>query len=57
MMDSGADELSWHEKLAALARVMRYRPRFTAGLVVLGGLAAFFEGIGLSFVYPILQVA
>jgi subfamily B ATP-binding cassette protein MsbA len=52
-----ADELTWKEKVAALRRVAAYRPRFTAGLVVLGGLAAVLEGVGLGFIYPILEVA
>ncbi len=56
MADEQTD-LSWQEKFEALVRVIRWRPRFTFGLVVLGGIAAFFEGIGLSFVYPILEVA
>jgi subfamily B ATP-binding cassette protein MsbA len=49
--------LSNREKLDALKRVARYRPTFTAGLVVLGGFVAFLEGIGLSFIYPIIETA
>ena len=55
-MTSG-DELSWEEKVAALRRVAAYRPTFTVGLVILGGLAAVLEGVGLGFIYPILEVA
>ncbi len=52
-----ADELSWRQKIAALRRVAAYRPRFTLVLVLFGGLAAVLEGVGLGFIYPILEVA
>ena len=51
------ETLSNREKLDALKRVARYRPTFAAGLVVLGGFVAFLEGIGLSFIYPIIETA
>ena len=54
---TSADELSWRQKIASLRRVAAYRPRFTLGLVLFGGLAAVLEGIGLGFIYPILEVA
>jgi subfamily B ATP-binding cassette protein MsbA len=54
---ASADELSWGEKIAALRRVAAYRPTFTLGLVLFGGLAAVLEGVGLGFIYPILEVA
>ena len=49
--------LTWREKINALARVARYRPRFAFGLVILGGLVALLEGIGLSFIHPIIETA
>lgn len=54
---TSVDELLWFEKLVALRRVAAYRPKFTLGLVLFGGLAAVLEGIGLGFIYPILEVA
>ncbi|TKX82276.1 ABC transporter ATP-binding protein [Halorubrum sp. SD626R] len=54
---TSADELSWREKITALRRVAAYRPIFTLGLVLFGGLAAVLEGVGLGFIYPILEVA
>jgi subfamily B ATP-binding cassette protein MsbA len=54
---ASADELSWGEKIAALRRVAAYRPTFTLGLVLFGGLTAVLEGVGLGFIYPILEVA
>jgi subfamily B ATP-binding cassette protein MsbA len=54
-----ADEIdiSWREKGHALLQVAKYRPKFTAELIVLGGFVALLEGIGLSFIYPIMEVA
>ncbi|NUB93232.1 ABC transporter ATP-binding protein [Haloterrigena sp. SYSU A121-1] len=49
--------LSWREKLQALKRVAKYRPFFTAVIVVLGAFAAGLEALGLGFIYPILEVA
>jgi subfamily B ATP-binding cassette protein MsbA len=49
-MADSTDDLSWKKKLAALLRVARYRPKFTAGIVVFGGFVALLEGIGLSFI-------
>jgi subfamily B ATP-binding cassette protein MsbA len=50
-------ELTWREKFVAVAQVAKYRPTFTLGLILLGALVAFFEGVGLGFIYPILEVA
>jgi len=51
------EELTWKQKFDALVRVARYRPGFTVGLVFLGGFVALLEGIGLGFIYPIIEVA
>jgi len=51
------EELTWKQKFDALVRVARYRPGFTLGLVFLGGFVALLEGIGLGFIYPIIEVA
>ena len=56
-MDEPDENITRREKFRALKRVMAFRPRFTAALIVLGGVVAFLEGIGLSFIYPILEVA
>lgn len=52
-----AADLTWRQKTQALARVARYRPTFTASLILFGGLVAFLEGVGLGFIYPIIEVA
>ncbi len=50
-------DLTVREKLEALSRVAKYRPKFAGGLVILGSFVAFLEGIGLSFIYPIIETA
>lgn len=54
---SDTEGISWREKFESLYKVALYRPKFTAGLVLLGGLTALLEGVGLSFIYPIIEVA
>jgi len=56
-MSTDPENISRGEKIAALKRVARYNPAFTVGLICLGVVAAFLEGIGLSFIYPIIEVA
>jgi subfamily B ATP-binding cassette protein MsbA len=51
------EDLTWQQKFDALLRVAQYRPIFTFGLVVFGGFVAVFEGVGLGFIHPILEVA
>lgn len=52
-----SEEITWREKLDAVVQVVKYRPLFVLPIVALGGLTAFLEGIGLSFIYPIMEVA
>jgi subfamily B ATP-binding cassette protein MsbA len=54
---SESSDITRRRKLEALIRVGRYRPTFTFGLVILGGFVAFLEGVGLGFIYPIIEVA
>jgi subfamily B ATP-binding cassette protein MsbA len=52
-----SDELSLRSKLQALYRVGAYRPALTAGVIGLSFFAAILEGIGLSFLLPIVETA
>jgi len=53
---SKTEAISRRDQLQALVRVGKYRPRFTA-LIILGGVfAAFLEGIGLGFILPIVEI-
>lgn len=56
-MTADSEPLSNREKLRALRRVAEYRPVFAFGLVCVGAFVAFLEGIGLSFIYPIVETA
>lgn len=47
--------VSWRTKLQELQRVLLFRPLQMGLLVVLGVLTAVMEGIGLSFIIPLVQ--
>ena len=50
------DDLSTREKGRAIIRIVRYRPLFTS-LIVLGSVCvALLEGIGISFLIPIVEL-
>lgn len=50
-------DLSTGEKVRALYFIASYRPRFTAGIIVFSLFTALFEGIGVSFIIPLVEVA
>ena len=52
-----SSDLTGREKLDALVAVARYRPLFAAAIVIFGAGTATLEGVGLSFIYPIMEVA
>jgi subfamily B ATP-binding cassette protein MsbA len=52
-----SEEITTKEKLSALRRVAGYRPVLTAGIIGLSLFAAVLEGIGLSFLLPIIETA
>lgn len=52
-----AEEIPTREKLASLYRVAAYRPVYAIGIVLLSVIAALLEGIGLSFLLPIIELA
>ncbi len=49
-------EVSRKEKIKALIDIGKYRPRFSVGIIVLGIVAALLEGVGLSFILPIVEL-
>ena len=58
MSNGSADSsLSTTEKLRALREVAAYRPAFTAGIICMSVFAAILEGIGLSFLIPVIEIA
>jgi subfamily B ATP-binding cassette protein MsbA len=54
---SETNDLTWSKKRDALLRVARYRTDFAVVLLVFGTFVALLEGIGLSFIYPIIEIA
>ncbi|QAU12207.1 ABC transporter ATP-binding protein [Halorubrum sp. BOL3-1] len=56
MSSSDPEPVSRREKLDALRDVARYNPKYTVAIVGLGIVAAVLEGIGLSFVLPIVEL-
>jgi subfamily B ATP-binding cassette protein MsbA len=56
MSPSEPEPVSRREKLDALRDVARYNPKYTAAVVVLGVVAAVLEGVGLSFILPIVEL-
>ncbi|GAB7020355.1 ABC transporter ATP-binding protein [Halostagnicola bangensis] len=55
--DTPPVDLTWLEKGQALYRVATFQPVFATGIVVLAVIAALLEGIGLSFLMPIVEIA
>lgn len=49
-------EISRRQQLRALIRVSKYRPLFTVAIIVGGVFAALLEGVGLSFIIPIVEL-
>ena len=56
MSSSDSKPVSRREKLDALRDVAKYNPTYTAAVVVLGIIAAVLEGVGLSFILPIVEL-
>ena len=55
-MSEETEQLSRREKVDALLDVARFNPKFAVLIVVLGIAAAVLEGIGLSFLLPIIEI-
>jgi len=56
MADGEVEDVSRRAKIDAMRDVASYRPRFTVGIIVLGIVAAVLEGVGLSFILPIIEL-
>jgi subfamily B ATP-binding cassette protein MsbA len=50
-------DVSFSEQLTSLKQVMGYRPKLTVFIILFGSVAALLEGLGLSFLFPIIKVA
>jgi subfamily B ATP-binding cassette protein MsbA len=56
MSDTENDTVSRREKIKALLDVAQFNPNFTVLIIGLGLVAAVFEGAGLSFILPIVEI-
>jgi len=56
-MSSDAADLSWREQIRTVYRAALYRPALSVGIILLSLVAAALEGIGLSFLVPIISLA
>ncbi|WP_435068268.1 ABC transporter ATP-binding protein [Haloplanus sp. C73] len=56
MPDSDPPAATRRQKLDAIVDVIRYNPRLTGGIIALGVVAATLEGVGLSFILPIIEL-
>jgi subfamily B ATP-binding cassette protein MsbA len=54
---SETDDITLRDQLSALYDVAIYRPLVTVGVVTLSIFAALLEGVGLSFLIPIIEIA
>ncbi|MFC7224203.1 ABC transporter ATP-binding protein [Halalkalicoccus sp. GCM10025322] len=53
---SEVEAISTGEKTRSIVRMARYRPLFTAGIILFSTVTALLEGIGLSFIVPIVEL-
>ncbi len=51
------EQISLRRQLGALLDVARYRPLATVGIIGLSIFAALLEGVGLSFLVPVIEIA
>ncbi|ELY45592.1 ABC transporter ATP-binding protein [Natronorubrum sulfidifaciens] len=56
MSSTESEPVTRREKIDALLDVARYNPKFTVLIVGLGLIAAILEGIGLSFILPVIEI-
>lgn len=56
MTETEPQDVTRRDQLNALASAAKYKPGFTAALVVLGLFVAILEGIGLTFIIPIIEI-
>lgn len=55
-MSKKLESVSRREKIDALIDVAKFNPKFSVLIVVLGLVAAVLEGVGLSFILPVIEI-
>ncbi len=56
MSSETPEKIPRKKKIDALVDVVRYNPKFAGLIIILGIIAAAFEGIGLSFILPVIEI-
>jgi len=56
-MKTNSEEISFRRKVETLWQVGLYHPLFTIAIICLSIFAALMEGVGLSFLVPIIEIA
>lgn len=56
MAETDLEDVAREEKINALLEVARYRPRFVGLIILLGIAVAALEGVGLTFIIPIIEI-
>ena len=56
-MAADGEELTWREKTETVYRALMFRPGLAVGIILSSVVAAGLEGIGLSFLLPIMELA
>jgi subfamily B ATP-binding cassette protein MsbA len=55
-MEDTSEDIPRRKKVTAILKVARYNPKFSAVIVALGLATAVLEGIGLTFILPIIEL-
>jgi len=56
MSDDDTRDVSRKEKINAIIDVAKFNPSWTIGIIILGIIAALFEGFGMTFIIPIIEI-
>lgn len=56
MSDTDSPDVSKEQKIKALLDVAKFNPKWSIGIIVLGIVAALFEGFGMTFIIPIVEI-
>ncbi len=56
MLSKESESVSRREKIDALIDVAKFNPKFTILIIFLGLIAAVLEGLGLSFILPVIEI-
>lgn len=57
MTDNTSEDISWRAKSSAIYRAITFRPLYAIAVLIFGVFAALFEGVGMSFLLPIIELA